>query len=42
LLSQFGKYANDVDRYIKINKLKVEDRYDLAKVISYYNSLFIR
>jgi hypothetical protein len=40
LLNLLGKYANDADRYIKSNRLKIEDRYDLSKVIAYYNSFF--
>jgi hypothetical protein len=35
-----GKRASEVEDYMKANKLKIEDRDDFAKIVSYYNSLF--
>ena len=40
LLNLMGNKADQVDRYIRSNRLKIEDRYDFAKIVSYYNSLF--
>lgn len=40
LLSMMGKKGDQVDRYIKANRLKIEDPYDFGKIVSYYNSLF--
>ena len=40
LLKLMGNKADNVDRYMKTNRLKIEDRYDFAKTVSYYNSLF--
>jgi hypothetical protein len=39
LLDLMGKQANDVEKYMKSNRLRVEDKYDFAKIVSYYNSL---
>jgi hypothetical protein len=40
LLSLMGRKADEVDRYIKSNRLKIEDRFDFARTVAYYNSLF--
>jgi hypothetical protein len=40
LMNLMGKRAEAVEKYIKENKLKVEDRDDLAKIVTYYNSFF--
>jgi hypothetical protein len=40
LLSLMGRKADEVDRYIKSNRLKIEDRFDFARAVAYYNSLF--
>ncbi len=40
LLNMMGKKSEDVEKYIKSNRLKVDDKYDFAKIIAYYNSLF--
>jgi hypothetical protein len=40
LLNLMGKRASEVEDYMKANKLKIEDRDDFAKIVSYYNSLF--
>ena len=39
LLDMMGKNGNDVAKYIKSNDLRFDDKYDLAKIIAYYNSL---
>jgi hypothetical protein len=40
LLDRMGKRAEEVEKYIKTNRLKYEDKYDFAKIVAYYNSLF--
>jgi hypothetical protein len=40
LLELMGRRANDVDAYIRENKLKVDDRDDFVKIVAYYNSFF--
>jgi hypothetical protein len=40
LLNLMGRYAKDVEEYIKVNKLKIDDRDGLARIITYYNSFF--
>jgi hypothetical protein len=40
LLALMGRYANNVDSYIKENKLKVEEKEDFLKIVEYYNSFF--
>jgi hypothetical protein len=38
LLSAFGDLADDVDSYIKLNKLNVNKEYGLTKAFEYFNS----
>jgi hypothetical protein len=40
LIDLMGKKGEDVEKYIKANRLKYEDKYDFAKIVAYYNSLF--
>ncbi|HEY3403386.1 MAG TPA: hypothetical protein VGK59_08375 [Ohtaekwangia sp.] len=40
LLDLMGKQGDDVEKFIKSNRLKFDDKYDLAKIVAYYNSLF--
>lgn len=40
LLDLMGNKADAVEKYIKANRLNYDDKYDLAKIITYYNSLF--
>ena len=40
LLEMMGKKAEEVEKYMKGNKLKYDEKYDLAKIVAYYNSLF--
>lgn len=40
LLAMMGKRGDEVEKYIKTNRLKIEDRVDFAKAVAYYNSLF--
>lgn len=40
LLALMGRYANNVDSYIKENKLKIEEKEDFLKIVEYYNSFF--
>ncbi len=40
LLRLMGNKADPVDNYMKTNRLKIEERNDFSRVVSYYNSLF--
>jgi len=40
LLNLMGKYAKDVDEYIRVNRLKMDDRGDFSKIVAFYNSFF--
>jgi hypothetical protein len=39
LLDLMGKKSDDVEKYIKANRLKYEDKYDFARIVAYYNSI---
>ena len=39
LLDMMGKNADVVEKYIRANRLKVEEKSDFARIIAYYNSL---
>jgi len=39
LLDKMGKQAPDVEKFIKDNRLKYDDKYDFTKIVAYYNSL---
>jgi hypothetical protein len=39
LLSLMGKNGKQVQKYIKANRLKIDDKEDFTKVVGYYNSL---
>jgi hypothetical protein len=39
LLDMMGKNADAVEKYIRANRLKVEEKSDFARIITYYNSL---
>lgn len=39
LLNMMGTQAKTVERYMKANRLDFDDKYDLAKIVAYYNSL---
>ncbi len=40
LLNLMNKKSEEVEKYIKANKLRYDEKYDFAKIIAYYNSLF--
>jgi hypothetical protein len=40
LLELMGKKADAVEDYIKVNRLKVDEKSDFAQIVKYYNSLF--
>jgi len=40
LLDLMKAKSNEVEKYIKANKLKFDDKYDFARIVAYYNSLF--
>jgi hypothetical protein len=39
LLNLMGKRGDEVDKYMKSNHLKFDEKYDFAKIVAYYNSL---
>jgi hypothetical protein len=39
LLDLMGKKSEDVEKYIKANRLRFEDKYDFARIVAYYNSI---
>lgn len=39
ILELFDNYDNEVDSYIKKNKLNVKEERDITRIISYYNSI---
>ena len=39
LLNLMGKKSENVEKYIKANRLKYDDKYDLARIVAYYNSI---
>jgi hypothetical protein len=40
LLELMGNKSEAVEKYIKANKLSVDDKYEFAQIVAYYNSLF--
>jgi len=39
LLSMMGRKSDDVEKYMKTNRLKIDDKYDFARIVAYYNSI---
>ncbi len=39
LLSLMGKKSDDVEKYIRTNRLRYDDKYDFARIVAYYNSI---
>jgi hypothetical protein len=39
-LYMFGNYGDEVQRFVKTNRLDFDEKNDLAKIVGYYNSLF--
>lgn len=39
LLEMMGKKSDEVEKFVKLNRLKYDEKYDLARIIEYYNSL---
>lgn len=39
LLDMMKNKSDQVEKYVKSNKLKYDDKYDFAKIVAYYNSL---
>ena len=39
LLNMMGRKSDDVEKYMKENKLKFDDKYDFARIVTYYNSI---
>lgn len=39
LLEMMGKKSEDVEKFVKLNRLKYDEKYDLARIVEYYNSL---
>jgi hypothetical protein len=40
LLELMGNKSDPVEKYMKSNKLNVDDKYELAQIVTYYNSLY--
>lgn len=40
LIDKMGTRGDAVEKFIKQNKLRMEDKYDFARIIAYYNSFF--
>jgi hypothetical protein len=40
LIEMFGKHADTVQKYMRTNRLRFEEKPDFARIIAYYNSLF--
>jgi hypothetical protein len=40
LLDRMGKRSDEVEKFIKANRLKFDDKQDLTRIIGYYNALF--
>ncbi|MCK6618584.1 MAG: hypothetical protein L6Q51_13160 [Cyclobacteriaceae bacterium] len=41
LMNLMGRQAQQVDKYIRANRLRMENKDDFIKIIAYYNSLFV-
>lgn len=39
LLDMMGKKSEDVEKYMKSNRLRYDDKYDFARIVAYYNSI---
>jgi hypothetical protein len=39
LIALMGNKGKDVEKYIRANRLDFDEKYDLAKIVAYYNSL---
>ena len=39
LLGMMGRKSDDVEKYMKENRLKIDDKYDFARIVAYYNSI---
>lgn len=39
LLNMMGKQSSEVEKYMKANRLKIDDRNDFARIVIYYNSI---
>jgi hypothetical protein len=39
LLQRMGNQSDKVEKFIRTNRLRVDEKYDLARIIAYYNSL---
>ncbi|MBL0743762.1 hypothetical protein [Chryseolinea lacunae] len=39
LLQRMGKKSEEVEKYMKENRLKYDDPYDFVRIVAYYNSL---
>ena len=39
LLNMMGRKSDEVERYMKANHLKIDDKYDFARIVAYYNSM---
>ncbi len=40
LLDKMGKHEEDVEKFIKANRLRLDEKYDFVKAVAHYNSFF--
>lgn len=40
LIAMMGKNGKDVQKFMKANRLRLEEKSDFARIVAYYNSLF--
>jgi hypothetical protein len=40
LLDMMGKHREDVEKFMKANKLQIEEKYEFIRIVSYYNAFF--
>lgn len=40
LLGMMGRYRQDVDKFIRKNRLQIDEKQDFTRIVSYYNSFF--
>ena len=39
LLNKMGKKGEEVEKFVKKNRLRYDEKYDIARIVEYYNSL---
>jgi hypothetical protein len=39
LMAMMGNHRRNVEKYAKTNRLDFDDKFDVARIVAYYNSL---